>query len=283
MDERPGDWGVNDLRNTVLDDPLAWRERLAEIYPPAAALIVVDPETGGLNRTTVSFILSFRAYVLGLLEPLANAWRDVAKERHFSFVDWLNGVDEAQPATVVLARSARHAELSEKWIGAIVDIVAANACDESFNADRRLRTYLVLDELHQLGRLTRLPEILDVGRNKQVAVIATYQDMTQPKKTFGDEAGKSLIARFATKIIGQMPLGEDAKFVSETIIGSREVQLGETTTDGKPEKPISTPIAREEFLAYQLGPDKDEVKALIVGLGDVVEVAWPETVWPPRR
>ena len=88
-----------------------------------------------------------------------------------------------QPATVVLVRSARHAELSEKWIGAVVDIVASYACDELFNEDRRLRTYLVLDELHQLGRLARLPEILDVGRNKQISVIASSRTRYSRERT----------------------------------------------------------------------------------------------------
>jgi hypothetical protein len=284
MQDLPENWGVGELRDTILDDPIEWRERLLTVYAPAAALIVIDPETGGLNRTTASFILSFRAYVLGLLEPLANAWRDTPQERRFSFVDWLHGVDENQPATVVLVRSARHAELSEKWIGAVVDIVASYACDESFNEDRRLRTYLVLDELHQLGRLARLPEILDVGRNKQISVIASYQDSIQPRKDYGDDGAQSLIARFATKIIGQMPLSEDSRKISEAIIGSRDVLLGGgAARDDKPEKPITTPIVREEFLAYQLGPDEDETKALIIGLGDVVEITWPETVWQPRR
>ena len=93
-----------------------------------------------------------------------------------------------------------------------------------------------------------------------------------------------MIARFATKIIGQMPLSEDSRKISEAIIGSRDVLLGGgAARDDKPEKPITTPIVREEFLAYQLGPDEDETKALIIGLGDVVEITWPETVWQPRR
>jgi Type IV secretion-system coupling protein DNA-binding domain len=61
MENQPENWGVSELRDTVLDDPLEWRERLLAVYRPAASLIVIDPETGGLNRTTASFVLSFRA------------------------------------------------------------------------------------------------------------------------------------------------------------------------------------------------------------------------------
>lgn len=78
-------WGMPEFYEAILSDPVELKAQLQGIYPPAAELIEVDPETGGLSRTTVSFFLSFRAAVLRFLRPLADNWRDLPANRQFSF------------------------------------------------------------------------------------------------------------------------------------------------------------------------------------------------------
>jgi hypothetical protein len=278
-------WGVGELYEAVCTPGIELKQQMERVYPAGAALIEIDPETGGVNRTSASFILSFRAYVLGILEPLAKAWRDVPAERGFSFVDWLNAADPKLPAVVVLSRSARHKELSAKWISAAVDIVVSHVADEEFNRERRLKTYLVLDELMQLGRLDRLQEILDVGRNHLVSVIASYQDILQSRTVYGENEGRSLTARFATKIIGQMPADEECEYVSDKIVRRRKViDLALAKKYGADKNVKAVQIAPVEYIAHDLGPtNSGDVKAVVVGLGDIAELTWPETVWPVRR
>jgi hypothetical protein len=279
------EWGFNELFAAVLTPAAELKSVLEKVHPAAAALIEIDPETGGVNRTSASFVLSFRAYVLGVFEPLAKAWSDIPPERRFSFVDWLTAADPKLPPVVVLSRSARHKELSAKWIGAVFDLVASYGADEGYNRDRRLRSYFVLDELHQLGRLDRLQEILDVGRNRGLSIIATYQDFRQARADYGEDEGKSLTGRFATKVIGQMPIDEDSKYASDEIIGRREIVVWtESKSGGKKKNETEARIAPQEYLAYDLGAKADgNVKAIAVGLGNVAELTWPETVWPARR
>jgi hypothetical protein len=283
--DRGQNWSFDELFEAVCTPGVALKREMERVHPAAAALIEIDPETGGVNRTSASFILSFRAYVLSVFEPLSKAWRDIPPERRFSFVDWLTAADPKLPPVVVLSRSARHKELSAKWIGAVFDLIASHGADEEYNRDRRLRSYFVLDELHQLGRLDRLQEILDVGRNRGLSIIATYQDFRQARAAYGEEEGKSLAGRFATKIIGQMPIDEDSKYASDEIIGGRKIVEWTESNDGRKKK--DTPevrIAPQEYLAYDLGAKADgNVKAVVVGLGNIVELSWPETVWPVRR
>ncbi|WP_279482795.1 type IV secretory system conjugative DNA transfer family protein, partial [Aureimonas sp. SK2] len=280
-------WSFADLLNTLLGDPVAWKEGFARVYPPAAALVLVDAD-GNLNRTSASFILSVRAHVMQLLDPLARAWGAAPPERRFSFLDWIEGNKQGQPAIVVLQRSAANPALSALWIGSIVDLLASHACDESFNPDKSMRIRFVLDEIHQLGPLPRLQEILDIGRNKGVSVVAALQDMTQLRRTYGVDGAKEFLGRFATKIIGQAQIGPDADELAVSFVGTREIMPkraasnNATGLDKEPE-PRTVGIVRPEYLAYDLGANNEEVCAIALGIGDVVELSWPTTVWEPRR
>lgn len=274
-------WGAAELLAIVLENPLALREAFMKVYPPAAALLIVEPETGALSRTASSFVLSFQAHVLTLLQALANAWAKIPPERHFSVIDWLDGTG-AQPGVVILQRSARHAALSAMWMGAVLDLIAAHACDESYNRERRMRVHLILDEFFQLSDLQgQFQQVLDVGRNKNISTIAAFQDFNQARLAGGEDHAKAFQARFATKIIGQMPEGPDATEASE-LIGERAI-LTAPQKPGEPPPEQSVPIVDPEIIASDFGIVDGEVRAAVLGLGNVVELSWPITVWKPVR
>ncbi|MBV9978447.1 MAG: hypothetical protein JO365_00335 [Bradyrhizobium sp.] len=79
------------------------------------------------------------------------------------------------------------------------------------------------------------------------------------------------------------------------MIGTRWITQQETTVavergaTGRTEHTSTTsrlrevPIVRPEHLAYRLGVANGKVKALVVGLGDVLEVEWPMRIWRQRR
>ncbi len=276
-----GDWGPAELFAIVLENPVALREAFARVYPAAATLLIIEPDTGALNRTSASFILSFQAHVVSMLETLANAWAKIPSERRFSFVDWLDGVGQ-QPGVVILQRSARHGPLSSMWMGAVLDLIAAHGCDETYNQDRRMRVHLVLDEFYQLGDLHGpFQQVLDVGRNKNIAVIAAFQDLNQGRIAGGEDRARAFRARFATKIIGQMPEGPEAVEAAE-LIGERVVLTAPAKPgEAPPEKTVA--IVDPDIIAADFGIVHDDVRAAVVGLGDVVEVCWPITVWKPIR
>ena len=58
---------------------------------------------------------------------------------------------------------------------------------------------------------------------------------------------------------------------------------------GRTEQSVTTkrirevPIVRAEYFAYRLGVAHRKVMALVLGLGDVLEVEWPMRVWRKRR
>jgi len=256
--------------------------------------IEIDPETGGLSKTTVSFFLSFRAAVLRQMRPLAKNWGALPPSRQFSFIDWLEE-RPGTPSVVVVQRSGKFPELSAAWIGAVVDTVAAHASGETFENSQTRRVFLCLDELASLKRLRRLPDLLDIGRNKGIGVIAALQEVEQLQEHYGVNSAASILKRFRTKIICQQNQDGATDQLSKMMIGTRTVlveQTSQTKSVGKDGVNSSTttskqstevPIVRGERLAYDLGVHGNKVKALVVGLGDIVELEWPMVVWPRRR
>jgi Type IV secretion-system coupling protein DNA-binding domain len=289
-------WGMPEFYEVTLSDPVDLKAQLQVAYPPAAQLIEVDPETGGLSRTTVSFFLSLRAAVLRFLRPLADNWRDLPASRQFSFREWLDGSNPAQPRTVVVQRSGRYPELSAAWIGAIVDTIAAHVNDESYPNSQTRRVFLCLDELASLGRLRRFPDLLDIGRNKGVGVLAAaLHEVEQLQERYGDKLATSVMRRFRTKIVCQQNLDGSTVQFSEHIIGKRTIEMeetsttatsgpqGTTTSQTKTTSRKEVPIVRAERLAYELGVFGNTVKAIAVGIGNPAVLTWPVTVWRRRR
>jgi hypothetical protein len=145
-----------------------------------------------------------------------------------------------------------------------------------------MRVHLILDEFFQLGDLQgQFQQVLDVGRNKNISTIAAFQDFNQARLAGGEDRARAFQARFATKIIGQMPVGPDAIEASE-LIGERVI-LTASQKPGEPPPEESVPIVDPEIIASDLGIVDGEVRAAVLGLGNVVELSWPITVWKPVR
>lgn len=277
------EWGAAELLEVMLLDATTLREKLVEAGSPAATLLQMD-EDGAVSKTSSSFVLTYLANLVRVLDPLARRWSNVPPSRRFSFVRWMNG-DPKQPAIVLLQRSARLSELSAAWIGAVIDLIAAYATDAAFNSKGKQRLHLVLDEFHQLGPLGRFQELLDVGRNKNVSVIATLQDLNQLRLSYEEIGARNMIGRFATIIVGRMRQGDASIEVSEKLIGKRtivDVPEKHQHPDTPPQK-REVLIVRPEQLNQELGVFGNEVHALVLGFGDVLDITWPVTVWPERR
>ncbi|MBX9845781.1 MAG: type IV secretion system DNA-binding domain-containing protein [Xanthobacteraceae bacterium] len=286
-------WGAPELYRTCLLDPLSLKDLYERYYPEAARLIEID-KNGDISKTSISFLLTFRGSVLRTLRPLAHAWADVPPERQFSFSAWVTGDRPNQPRIVIVQRSGRHPEMSAAWIGMVMDTITNVVGDPQFSNSRTRTRSFILDEAPALGALRRWAELLDTGRNKGAATYAAIQDVAQFRRLYR-EAADSIFQRFATKIICAQTYGPETKALAENEIGKREVLEKETTTtvdrgsSGRSEsvsvnkRPKEVLIVRPEHLVLRLGIFNRRVKALLVGLGDVLELEWPITTWRKRR
>lgn len=286
-------WGAAELYEACLRDPALLKSEFEQHYPPAAKLIEFDA-SGEPSKTTVSFLLTYRASVLRVLRPLAQAWANVPGDRQFSFGDWVSGGNLRQPKVVLVQRCGRHPDMSAAWIGMVMDHIAAAVGDLKLAVSQtRIRTFM-LDEVASLGKLQRWTDLLDTGRNKGVSTVAAIQDVAQFKRLYSD-AAPSIFQRFRTKIICAQTQGPETTELANETIGKRWVLEEETETvsergpagltqrSSSRKRPSETPIVRPEHLTYRLGVRNARVRALVAGLGDVLEIEWPMRVWRKRR
>ncbi len=286
-------WGAAQLYEACLRDPTLLKQEFAQHYEPAAGLIEFDA-AGELSKTTVSFLLTFRASVLRVLRPLAQAWADVPADRQFSFGDWVLGTNARQPKVVIVQRCGRHPEISAAWIGMVMDFITAAVGDPKLPVSQtRIRTFM-LDEAPALGRLRRWTDLLDTARNKGVSTVAAIQDVAQFRRIYRD-AAPSIFQRFSTKVICAQTYGPETTELASETIGKRWVMEDEPTTvtefgpTGRTERRSVTKrrqealIVRPEHLAYRLGVGNRRVKGLVIGFGDILEIDWPLRIWRKRR
>lgn len=286
-------WGAPELYKMCLRDPIELKNACEQIYPEAAKLIEID-KNGEISKTTISFLLTFRASVLRVLRPLAQAWANVPAERQFSFSAWVTSSNQNQPKVVVVQRSGRHPQMSASWIGMVMDAITSAIGDPQFSNSRTRSRCFVLDEAPALGALRRWPELLDTGRNKGAATFAAIQDVAQFRRIYRD-AADSIFQRFATKVICAQTYGKETAALVENEIGKREIREAETTetvergpagrseTVSTTKRPKEVLIARPEHLVLRLGIINRRVRALVVGLGDILEIEWPIQAWRKRR
>ncbi|WP_168204645.1 type IV secretion system DNA-binding domain-containing protein [Tardiphaga sp. vice304] len=119
----------------ALRNPDDLKVALEKYYAPAAKLIEFDAD-GALSKTSLSFLITFRASTLRIMRPLAEAWRDLPAHKMFSFRAWVHQDNTNQPKIVVIQRSGRHAELSALWIGMVIDSLASHAGDPALGVSQ---------------------------------------------------------------------------------------------------------------------------------------------------
>lgn len=288
-------WGMPEVYEIALRDPASLKKNFEAYYRPAGGLIEFDSTSGDLTRTSLSFFLTFRAGTLRMIRPLAEAWGDIVPERMFSFRDWVHQDNPRQPKIVVVQRSGRHPEISAMWIGMALDAIASHVGDPAFEVSQTRSRTLAIDELPSLGRLRRLPELLDTGRNKGLNMIAAAQDINvQFDRVYGDFA-ESIKLRFRLKIFCAQTPGPQTTEVARKTIGLRrveEITYDKTVTwgpQGRTEQVATNrrideiPIVSEHYLAHRLGIKGNRVRAILVGLPEVVQFDWPLRVWRKRR
>ena len=288
-------WGMRDVYEIALRDPAVLKLNFETFYPPAASLIEFDATSGDLSRTSLSFLLTFRASTLRMIRPLAEAWTDLPPERMFSFRDWVHQDNPQQPKIVVLQRSGRHPEISAMWIGMVLDSLASHVGDPALEVSQTRTRTLMIDELPSLGRLRRFPELADTGRNKGLGFICAAQDLNvQFDRVYG-EFSESIKLRFRLKIFCAQTPGPQTVEIAKTSIGVRrveEITYDKTVTrgpQGRTEQVAANcridevPIVSEHYLAHQLGVRGKRVRGILVGLPEVLRFDWPLLIWRKRR
>lgn len=284
-------WTLRHLYDLLTSPPEAFKTALVRGGAASAELIAFD-ESGDVQRTSMSLLITLWVAALTVLKPLVDAWEDVPAKRRFSLTDWL-GDNTTLPATIVIQKSAEYPELSALVGGLLVERLAGLALAPARKRNPARKIALVLDELAELGRLRRLPNLLSVGREVGVVTIAAVQDLGQLTETYGETVARTLEARFGIKVIGRLTAGDTAERISKVLIGDRLVEFFEPRSGGMnkgepPQKrreshPVFPPERMETELGVRSSRGRTLIRCLVLGLGDPALLDIPFTAWSERR
>jgi hypothetical protein len=270
-------WGwrqLGDLLDALAEpDGQQLLERLIREHVPEAAATAraLDTKTGQSVMVTLSSYLS-------PLYDLARAWSDGKARRRWSVRQWLDGDGSA---CVILQSSGRHAALARCVAGGIVGIAAAHVADPAYPESRERQTYLVLDELPQLGRIDGVVRLVEVGRSKGIISVLGLQDIAQLDRTYSIEDRKTIVSSCSTHVYMRTNAGETADELASAL-GEQEVERLAVTrrADGREPGQQSwqahrVPVLTAAELA-SLRAGKAGCQGIVVGIGDdIYRVAWP--------
>lgn len=280
-------WTWEHLNRQIFQSASDIKKILDQNDCPDSCLIVEEAD-GQIHRTTQSILLTLWISALTSILPFIELSRRTPKSRRFSISEWLSE-DSTLPRKLVLQNSSEHPNLSTTINGLLVEIVAGKILSATMPKRSSPWLYMILDELPVLKKLHRLPELLNVGREKGVRCIAAAQDWDQIIKNYGNEDAKTLEARFKIKVVCQLGISETRDRVVEKYAGSRTIVEWDPARQGHPptrrESKIS--VIQGHQLSDDLGVRKIhgqlQVRTVIFGLGVPAMVNIPFTSWIERR
>lgn len=287
QNERGVNWGWEELYQRVFQTPMQIRSCLVAFESPVADLIELDDQ-GSLSRTSQSILLTMWIAALKSIRPIAIISKSVPQDRRFSISEWMSP-SSTLPKTIVLQHAADYPILSTALSGLLIEIVAGKILAPSSPNRSTPWLHLVLDELPVLRRLERLPELLNVGREKGVRCIAATQDWEQIEKIYGSEDAKTLEARLRIKIVCQLGISATRHHVVEHFGGERTIVEWDYAGENKPKtrRESRVPVIEHHQLSDELGViqtgNQTNVRVVIFGLGSPGIVNIPFTAWPSQR
>jgi Type IV secretion-system coupling protein DNA-binding domain len=266
---KPKKWTWSDLYQEVTAGLPSIQKAVGDYYSHALQNI---SETGKQTQGVISQIVS----QFDGIRVLAQAEEDDPTAQCFSVRDWLSGrhwLSGGLKPQIILGGSTEHERLCRGFMSAVITCAASQLMARQDSSVRKM--WLICDEFPKLGKCEAVPKLLAFGRSKGARVVLLAQDLAQLREIYGQDQTKSMVSMVGTIIIGRTAGGETADTLAKQVIGTREVERRNVTTQGN--SAASESWQRDELLVVhpselqtELGKRGDHINALIVGMSDYV-------------
>lgn len=136
-------------------------------------------------------------------------------------------------------------KLLRPLIATLVDIVSTTVLSQPPNSDAR--TWLVLDELPSLGKISSLEAFLTKARKAGGCAVLGIQAIAQLRATYGRDGAESLLACASSALILRVADADTADYLSR-YLGEREIMRrtpSETRNDGGKSQSWTEQVQRE--------------------------------------
>jgi len=292
---KPGAWGFRDLATLCFRGSVEeYQETMKQYFPEGLMAVSAS------NVTSLGILINMQAF-LSPVADLADAWPEPTSDRRFSLRDWLKRERPIRRVVIVLG-NGRFEQLAQSFAKSLFTLAAQTITDPASvgeSRSRRRRLWVFLDEFPQMGEMSRVAPMLEVGRSKGVRVVLGVQDVAQLKHIYGNERASAWQSLVANQIVCQLQPGATSKFVAEEIIGDREIEriAVSSSTGGGTAAGIfspggtqtsnivreSRPVVLPSELQSKLGPRKKGVAVLWLGYSDALNITIPYTSVPDAR
>lgn len=173
------------------------------------------------DERLVMNIMSTLATKMLAYEPIAACWENATET--FSLEDWIK-----QEWLLVLANS----ETSRAAIDAINRCIFKRASDLLLSQDETWtrRTWVILDELSEAGKLDGLVSLLKKGRSKGVAAVLAFQSVSglRDPKMYGQYFADEILGQIGNRFIGRLECPTTAEWASQ-LFGEQEAEVESRT------------------------------------------------------
>ena len=283
-------WGWGEIYATLQQSPITLYELARDHYPVAMRFLAL--ENGEFTRTSDSYVTTLVGPLARVLQPLAAAWGDLHPDYRVSLRRWAAD-DYEGPRTIILQRTPAYPETSRMWMSAVISYLIANTGGSEYANNDSRRIWLFLDEFPQIGKIKPLLDVPATHAAKGMTLVLAFQSLGQVKDIYGPNVVADLAQLTGTKIVFRTQ-GEDARYVSETLVGSwrysapersakrgGQTWLGDDTVSWRTHEQA---VLLPSYLS-SLVPTTAGVDGLVIGLdgGDVYRLSWPYEKWPEQR
>ncbi|MCC6143218.1 MAG: type IV secretion system DNA-binding domain-containing protein [Candidatus Hydrogenedentes bacterium] len=291
---KPGAWGFRDLARLCFRGAIEEYQEAMKRYFPEGLMAV-----SASNVTSLGILINMQAF-LSPVADLADAWPErPSPDRRFSLRHWLE-LERPIRRVVIVQGNGRFEQLAQGFAKSLFTLAAQTITDPAaVGESRSRRLWVFLDEFPQMGEMSRVAPMLEVGRSKGVRVVLGVQDVAQLKHIYGNERASAWQSLVANQIVCQLQPGATSKFVAEEIIGDREIErvavssatgggtaAGIFSPGGTQTSNIvreSRPVVLPSELQSKLGPRKKGVAVLWLGYSDALNITIPYTSVPDAR
>lgn len=261
----PGQWTLRDVL-LVMRRP----ERVKGV-------LALHPETQHVwelyasEQRTLANLFSTITSKLRPYEIVAALWSRASGK--ISLREWASG-----ESVLVLGESSRFKTSLDPINRLLFDQMVDLLLDGSETTTRK--TFVVLDEAREMGKLEKLHSLLLKGRSKGVSVVLGFQDIAGMREVYGDKVASELTGQINNKTFLRTDSYDTAKWI-EDHMGKVEYDVVTTTvssssTDGKSTEGTNTaPSVRTEPLVMAsqvMGIPKTSPEHGFAALHDVARV-----------
>ncbi|WP_018293727.1 type IV secretion system DNA-binding domain-containing protein [Mariprofundus ferrooxydans] len=207
-------WGWQDL-STTLADPRKILSCLQSINHAAAQHIQLD-ESGSPSPQSQGVLGSIRA-PLKSLDTIAGYWSEPAGIPIVS--SFLK--DEVKGITLVLAARPDMQEIATPLISGLLALMMRKGLALPDSKSRRV--WFIMDELGALPKISKLVDLITLGRSKGLCLIAGTQDLGRLESVYGKEQVQTISSQFGTHLIGRLGDSSTAKWAAE-LFGQQRIE-----------------------------------------------------------